>query len=576
MDLTATSPRSDGSTRGRDDGADLATLVRIHPWQATPLGPIEGWPSCLLLAADIVLASPAPLVLLWGHEGVMIYNDAYAVIAGSRHPEILGMRVEDAWPEIADFNRRNVAVGLGGGTLSFRDEELSLDRDGSLQPAWFDLDYSPVRDESGRPVGVLAVLTETTSKVLAQRGLRDSERRLAAGEARLRLVTDALPVLISYVDSTHCYRFVNRTYEQWFGLQREEIVGRHAREVIGEAAYQTMRPLIDAALGGRGVSLETFVHYKHGGPRHIRIDYVPDQRADGTVDGYNALVQDISERKLAEEEMRVASRRNEALAAEQAAILGQLAEGVIVTDPAGRITFVNDAAERLHGVARLDVPPQDYSDTYHLLTEEGQPYPPEELPLARAVLRDETVTEARWRIARPDGTEVIAVGSARPVLAPDGAKLGAVLTLRDDTARASAEKALLGLNARLEAEVAERTADRDRMWRSSQDLFVVLGGDGVFRAINPAWTAVLGYDADQVVGQRFDRFVHPDDVERTFAVVARATGGLIRQFENRYRHRDGSYRWIAWTAEPHEGLIYGVGRDVTADKEQALALQQAE
>lgn len=252
MDLTATSPRSDGSTRGRDDGAALATLVRIYPWQATPLGPIEGWPSCLRLAADIVLASPAPLVLLWGQEGVMIYNDAYAVIAGSRHPEILGMRVEDAWPEIADFNRRNVAVGLGGGTLSFRDEELALDRDGSLQPAWFDLDYSPVRDESDRPVGVLAILTETTSKVLAQRGLRDSERRLAAGEARLRLVTDALPVLISYVDSTHCYRFVNRTYEQWFGLQREEIVGRHAREVIGDAAYRTMRPLIDAALGGRG------------------------------------------------------------------------------------------------------------------------------------------------------------------------------------------------------------------------------------------------------------------------------------------------------------------------------------
>src|SRR5687767_6639016 len=64
----------------------------------------------------------------------------------------------------------------------------------------------------------------------------------------------------------------------------------------------------------------------------------------------------------------------------------QLAEGVIVTDESGRIIFVNDAAGRLHGVARLDVPPDRYAETYHLFTEEGQPYPSTELPLARAVL----------------------------------------------------------------------------------------------------------------------------------------------------------------------------------------------
>ena len=125
-----------------------------------------------------------------------------------------------------------------------------------------------------------------------------------------------------------------------------------------------------------------------------------------------------------------------------AAALAQLAEGVIVTDAAGRISFVNEAAVRLHGVARLDVAPDAYADTYHLLTEDGHPYPSTELPLARAVLRGETVIDARWRIRRPDGTEVLAVGSARPVVDADGRRAGAVLTLRDDTVRAGVQAAL--------------------------------------------------------------------------------------------------------------------------------------
>ncbi len=129
----------------------------------------------------------------------------------------------------------------------------------------------------------------------------------------------------------------------------------------------------------------------------------------------------------------------------QAALVGaaleQLTEGVILADPSGRITFVNDAAARLHGVVRLDVTPADYADRYHLLTEDGHPYPSTELPLARAVLRGDTIVDARWRIRRPDGSEIVAIGSARRVLGTGGENLGAVLTLRDDTPRVETERA---------------------------------------------------------------------------------------------------------------------------------------
>jgi PAS domain S-box-containing protein len=154
----------------------------------------------------------------------------------------------------------------------------------------------------------------------------------------------------------------------------------------------------------------------------------------------------------------VQAERERATADRHAAILGQLAEGVIVTDAEGGITFVNEAAAAIHGVARLDVEPERYSETYHLFTEDGRPHPPLELPLARAVA-GERVADARWRIHRPDGSRVLAIGTAQPLRRADGRQDGAVLTLRDDTARESAERELRDLNATLAERVAERTAE---------------------------------------------------------------------------------------------------------------------
>lgn len=152
-------------------------------------------------------------------------------------------------------------------------------------------------------------------------------------------------------------------------------------------------------------------------------------------------------------------------ATERAAILGQLAEGVIVTDAAGKIVFVNDAASRLHGVAKLEVEPEAYAQTYQLLTINGDPHPFEELPLARAVMKAETVEDARWRIRRPDGSEVLAIGSARPVMADDGSRIGSVLTVRDDTHRDRDEREQQRLNDLLVEQAAELQESNEELQR---------------------------------------------------------------------------------------------------------------
>ena len=105
----------------------------------------------------------------------MIYNDAYSVFAGGRHPQLLGSKVLEGWPEVADLNRRVMDVCLRGETLSFRNEHLVLYRPGRPKDAWLDLDYSPLLDERGRPAGVLAIVVETTDRVRAEQALRESE-----------------------------------------------------------------------------------------------------------------------------------------------------------------------------------------------------------------------------------------------------------------------------------------------------------------------------------------------------------------------------------------------------------------
>jgi len=144
-------------------------------------------------------------------------------------------------------------------------------------------------------------------------------------------------------------------------------------------------------------------------------------------------------------------------------------------------------------------------------------------------------------------------------------------------ARRRSELSLRDLAGSLERQVAARTVDRNRLWQLSTDIILVAQFDGTITAVNPAWQSVLGWTEAELVGSNLLDLVHPEDRERTrLRRRTLAEGETVARFDNRYRHRDGSYRWIAWAAVPGDDLINAVGRDFTAEKEQAEALQQTE
>lgn len=242
-------------------GGACADLIAGLDWSLTPLGPIEGWPRSLTGALSILLRSNVPIVMLWGREGIMLYNDAYSEFAGSRHPASLGSAVRESWPELVGFNDAVIAEGLAGNTLHFHDQELTILRNGAPDTVWIDLNYSPVPDDAGTPAGVICFLADTTERVASERraefllALSDELRPLKAPAdimdrtaARLGEVLDASRVF--YAEITDAGMM---TVERDCARGVSSIVGVHSLASFGPdllAAYRAGAPVVVRNVAG--------------------------------------------------------------------------------------------------------------------------------------------------------------------------------------------------------------------------------------------------------------------------------------------------------------------------------------
>ncbi|WP_197075578.1 PAS domain S-box protein [Sphingomonas sp. Ag1] len=163
----------------------------------------------------------------------------------------------------------------------------------------------------------------------------------------------------------------------------------------------------------------------------------------------------------------------------------------------------------------------------------------------------------------------------RAVRVGDPADRQIAIFFSDSTPRKDAERRLVELKDTLEQEVQARTTELNRLWQTSPDLLLLIDFEGYFRRVNPAWTSMLGYEPDELIGHHVNEFVLTDDHSETVDAYTLAAEGGMPRIVNRYRHKDGSVRWISWVAAQGEDVTYATGRDVTAERQQAAELAQA-
>src|SRR6266403_2840696 len=210
---------------------------------------------------------------------------------------------------------------------------------------------------------------------------------------------------------------------------------------------------------------------------------------------------------------------------------------------------------------------------------------PELGPLNEAILRGEReaffAEDLPWTIQRQgtiveDARFTISYSPIPDEAAPNGIA-GILTTCVETTERVGKEEALRLLNDRLEAEIAQRVRERDRIWQVSEDLLGVSNFEGYFTSVNPAWTALLGWSEDEIKRLHVSELRHPNDAAHSTAGRRRLAEGVPTvRMVNRFRHKDGSWRWIYWTMTAENGAIYLIGRHIAAEKLAAEALRESE
>jgi PAS domain S-box-containing protein len=289
---------------------EMAERIRAFDWSATELGPIDRWQQSLVAAVQFVLGSPLPLVMLWGKQGYMVYNDAYAEFAGGRHPYLLGSPVELGWPEVASFNRHVVDTCLAGGTLSYRDKELVLLRNGQPEDVWMDLYYSPVADNSGAPAGVIAVVVETTGRVLTERSRQRAETALRETNERLQLALNTGAVLGTWVWDVKSDTLTgDERFARTFAITAEQAVQGIARTVTGDVIHpddleQAHRLSVEATQTGQRYRAEYRIRRPDGEYIWVQANGQCEFDASGAPYRFPGVLIDIHERKIAEQALR--------------------------------------------------------------------------------------------------------------------------------------------------------------------------------------------------------------------------------------------------------------------------------
>lgn len=545
-------------------GGEMGALMRAHDWTATPLGAPDNWPQSLRTSIRILLNTNHPMFIWWGPELVQFYNDGYRRTMGpERHPSALGQRGRECWGEIWDIIGPQIEQVMSGGGATWHENQLvPVTRHGKREQVYWTYSYSPI-DEGNEVGGVLVICRDVTEDYLAGVALREREAELA----RVQQIGQ-----IGGLEVDLRSGFRNRRSPEYLivhGLPPDAANETHedwVRRIHPEDREATEKQFRDAVKGDvRDYTAKyRIIRPRDGQVRWIAVKAVIERDEAGKAIRLVGAHTDITDQVMADRALRQSEEEFRTLAE-------AVPHHVWTARPDGKLNWFNPRIYQYAGAGIGELDGDEWSRLVH----------PEDVPGAVAAWLHAIETgesyEIEFRLRRADGVFRWFLGRAVPVRDEKGGVVRWIGTNTDVHDQKTTEAELARLNATLAERVREKTRERDRIWNVSQDLLLVADIDGTWRSINPAWKATLGWSEQELLNKTSHWLEHPDEREKTEAELDHlAQGRPTIRFENRFRHKDGSYRWLSWTAVPDDGKIYAVARDITSEKAAAERLKATE
>jgi diguanylate cyclase (GGDEF)-like protein/PAS domain S-box-containing protein len=411
----------------------------------------------------------------------------------------------------------------------------------------------------------IGTLSETLAALVSEQ--RRSARELAEEQARLRLITDSVPVGIAYVDRDEVVRFANSEAERIFGRKPGSTVGRTVREILGPEVYATIEPHGRRAYEGEPQRYSRRQPLPGGAQMVIEVTMVPD-RTEREVRGIYVLYEDVTGRAAAEQALRAKGEELERL-------VETMSEGVAVWNAEGRLMMVNAAYERLVGLPRERIVGLNIGEVpWHPEREDGAPFSAEERPFRRLRAGESRIEGLEHIFVAADGRRIPVSVNTAAIRDAHGSFLGSVTTITDITRRRLAEASLQRSRKLYEEIVA-----------SAIDAIVTIDHEGRVVEFNPAAEECFGLAREAALGRPMDELIIPPELrERHRAGLRRSveTGEsamLGRRLELPGQHRDGRRIELELAImrlpgeEPPKFTAFL--RDVTAARAAAAEVRQA-
>ncbi|MDP8210194.1 MAG: PAS domain S-box protein [Candidatus Stygibacter australis] len=512
---------------------------------------------------NLVETSIDPIFTMNRSGEYLFINQAAASQLGGKPENFIGRKMQEFFPEKIAKQQLSTIQKVIDKNNVIKVETKTLVK-GEIR--WYSMNIHPVEDDEGNVIFAQSVARDISGLKQIQESIEEQGKFLESiytGTSAAIFVMDVAP------DGKFVYKSLNPAHEKVSGLRSEDLIGKTpddlddvlSAEIIREikayyqscldcgesVSYEEMLPI----LGKNIWWLTTLTPLRDVSNRIFRIigssiDITELKKVQQELEYHRKNLEKMVDQQT--QELQAANEKLREGEEKYRSIFESVTDAIFICNMKGEFVEVNQAATSIYGYSREELLKMSPADLVH--------------PDYSEVLQDFFTTASAGRLFKGETIDI----------AKNGDRLNSSITGKSIIYKGSTH--LMAVVHDL-TDLRKAQSQVDNFFSNTLSLLCIAGTDGYFKKINPAWEKLLGYTTEEILATPFVDFSHPDDMEPTLREVEKLSeGAKMANFSNRYRCKDGSYKWLSWTSVPVGDVLYAAAIDITEMKESEKRLKE--